>query len=102
MFELETYVVTDENWKGWIAHAVRGVRVLCYLLIAHTVYAYIVFVVSLQPTVAVEDVSNLCDLAGADVSYVYNLEYTEVNEKTCGGLSNESRVLLACGGSGGQ
>ncbi len=91
MFELETYVVADEDWKGWVAHTVRGVRLFCYLLIAHTVYAYIIVVANLQPTVAVEDISDRCGLTGADVSYVYNLEYTEVNEQTCGELSGESQ-----------
>ncbi len=91
MFELETYVVADEDWKGWIAHTVRGVRLFCYLLIAHTVYAFTIVVIGLQPTVAVEGVSDLCGLTGADVSYVYNLEYTKVNDQTCGELSGESQ-----------
>ena len=30
-------------------------------------------------------------MAGTDVSYVYNLEYTEVNEQTCSELSDESQ-----------
>ncbi len=91
MFELETYVVADVDWKGWIAHTVRAVRLFCYLLIAHTVYAYMIVVISLQPTVAVEDISDLCGLTGADVSYVYNLKYTEINDQTCGELSGESQ-----------
>ncbi len=91
MFELETYVIEDKNWTGWIAHTVRGVRVFCYLMIGHTVYAFVVVVINLQPTVAVDNVSGLCDMVNANVSYVYNLEYTEVNEQTCSELSSESR-----------
>ena len=91
MFELETYAVEDENWKDWVAHTVRGIRVFCYLMITHTVYAFLIVVINLQPTVAVENVSNLCDMVNSNVSYVYNLEYTEVNEQTCGELSNESQ-----------
>ena len=91
MFELETYVLSDKDWQGWVAHTVRGARVFCYVLIAHTVYAYTVVVISLQPTVAVEDISDLCGLTGADVSYVYNLEYTEVTDQTCGALSTASQ-----------
>ena len=91
MFELETYVVADEDWTGWIAHTVRGARLVCYVLIAHTVYAYIIVVANLLPTVAVENISDLCGLTGADVSYVYNLEYTKINEQNCGELSNESQ-----------
>ena len=91
MFELETYVLEDEDWKGWVAHTVRGIRLICYLMIAHTVYAFTIAAVNLQPTVPVENVSSLCDMVNADVSYVYNLEYTQVNDQTCGGLSADSQ-----------
>ncbi len=91
MFELETYVIEDESWTGWVAHLVRGIRVICYVMIAHTVYAYAVTVINLQPTVAIENVSSLCELNGSDVSYVYNLEYTEVSEQTCGELSADNQ-----------
>ena len=52
-------------------------------------YAFTIVVIGLQPTVPVEAVADLCDMVGADVSYVYNLEYTDVDEQTCGGLSDE-------------
>jgi hypothetical protein len=91
MFELETYIVDDEDLKGWIAHTIRGVRVFCYLLIGHTVYAFVIVVMNLQPTVAVEDIDSLCDLVDADVSYVYNLEYTDVTDQTCGELSSATQ-----------
>ena len=91
MFEIETYVIDDEDWTGRLARTVRGIRLFCYVLIAHTVYAFVITLIDLQPTVVVEDVSNLCDMTGADVSYVYNLEYTEVNAQTCGELSDESQ-----------
>ncbi len=84
MFELETYII-DDDWRGWTTHIVRGARMFCYLLIGHTVYAYVIVVMNLQPTVAVEDIDSLCDLVDA---YVYNLEYTEVTDQTCGELSS--------------
>lgn len=87
MFELETYVIEDEKWTGWIAHTVRGLRLLCYAMIAHTIYAYAVTVIDLRATVTVENVSSLCELSDRDVSYVYNLEYTDIDEQTCGDLS---------------
>lgn len=91
MFEIETYIVDDEDWKGWLAVTVRGVRLLCFVLIAHTVYASAITAMSLQPTVAVEGVTSLCELTDTNVSYVYNLEYTEINEQTCGDLSNATQ-----------
>lgn len=27
MFELETYILEDEKWTGWLAHTVHGVRI---------------------------------------------------------------------------
>ncbi len=91
MFELETYVIADKDGKGWVAHTIRGIRLTCYVLLAHTVYAYTIEVIDLMPTVAVEEVSNLCSMANADVSYVYNLEYTEVNDQTCSELSGATQ-----------
>lgn len=91
MFELETYVLGDENLEGWIGHTVRGIRLLCFVMISHTVYAFAVALINIQPTVPVENVSGLCDMVNADVSYVYNLEYTQVTEQTCSGLSSASQ-----------
>jgi len=97
MFELETYVIDDKDWKGWTAHVIRGVRIFCYVLLAHTVYAFTLVVMELHPTVAVENVGNLCDMTGSDVSYVYNLEYTEVTEDSCGDLSGASQFYWVGG-----
>ena len=93
MFELETYVIDDKDWKGWTARVIRGVRLICFALIAHTVYAFTVVVIELQPTVVVENVTDLCQMAGSDVSYVYNLEYTDINQQSCSGLSGASEYF---------
>jgi len=88
MFEIETYVLEDEDLTGWVALALHGVRLVCYGLLAHTIYAFVIVVSSLQPTVAVEGASSLCDLTDTDVSYVYNLEYTDINAENCNDLSS--------------
>jgi len=90
MFEIETYVLEDEDLTGWVAMTLHGVRLTCYALLAHTVYAFLIVVSSLQPTVAVEGISDLCDLTDADVSFVYNLEYTDINDQTCDDLSSDT------------
>ena len=93
MFELETYILEDEDWTGWVGHTVRGVRLLCIAMIAHTVYAFFITLINIQPTVPVEDVNNLCDMTSEDVSFVYNLEYTNVTEETCGELSDATQFF---------
>ena len=90
MFELETYALSDEALKGWVARLLHGVRLVCFVMIAHTIYAYVNTVVNLQAAQPVEEASNLCDLAGQDLSFVYNLEYTAVTRDTCDGLSSAS------------
>jgi len=90
MFELETYVIADKHWSGWIMHSVRGLRMLCYVMLAHSVYAFTLIVINLQPTTLVEGISSLCEMTDDNVSYVYNLEYTVVNEQTCGELSADT------------
>jgi hypothetical protein len=92
MFEIETYVVDDKDWKGWITHTVRGVRIACYVMLAHSVYAFTIIVMNLQPTIPVEGISDLCELNGSGVSYVFNLEYTEVDADTCTNLSDGTQL----------
>jgi hypothetical protein len=91
MYEIETYVVDDEDLTGWVATLVHGIRLVCFVLIAHTIYAFLIVVMSLQATVTVEGISSLCDMADANVSYVYNVEYTEINEQNCDSLSSSSQ-----------
>jgi len=94
MFELETYILEDPDWKGWVAKTVHGIRLVCFLMILHTVYAFVVAVNDYQPTVVVENASSLCDLVDEDFSYVYNLEYTRITAETCDSLSDETRFYM--------
>jgi hypothetical protein len=87
MFEIETYVLDDENLTGWVRKTLHGVRIFCFVLVAHTIFAFAIVVTDLQPSVPVEDVSSLCELVDADVSYVYNLEYTDINDQNCSEIS---------------
>ena len=93
MFELETYALSDQVWKGWVAHAVRGVRVLCIIFIAHTVVAYTSAALEIQETRPVENVTDLCDVAGSGTSFVRNLEYTEITPENCAGFSSASEFF---------
>lgn len=93
MFELETYAVDEADWTRRLAKTVRFIRLLCYAMIAHTVYGYTVSLMQLQPTVAVDNVASLCDLAATDISYVYNLEYFEIASENCRELSDATRFF---------
>lgn len=93
MFELETYSLSDETFDGWAGHAVRGVRIVCYMALAHTIFAFANTVVDYKPTVPVEGVTDLCMMVGDDVSFVYNLEYTSIDKASCSGISDATEFF---------
>ena len=93
MFELETYALSDETLEGWAGHAVRGARIFCYVMIAHTIFAFANTAVGYKPIVPVEGVTDLCMLVDDDVSFVYNLEYTYIDEQSCSGISNSTEFF---------
>lgn len=90
MFEIETYTLEDRQWREWTEKTVHGVRILCYLMIGHTVFAYAVTAVDYSSTKPVADAASLCDLADDDVTFVYNLDYTAVTGENCAALSDAS------------
>lgn len=91
MLELETYVLEDKDITGWVAKAIHTARLVCFLMILHTVYAFAVTVIEYEPTVPVENVTTLCELADDELSFVYNLEYTAITEQSCDGLSDANQ-----------
>jgi len=91
MLEMETYVLDDEDLTGWVATTLHSIRLFCGALLAHSVYAFLVIIVVLTPTQAVDNVHDLCQMTDDGVSYVYNLEYTTISEQTCGQLSADTQ-----------
>ena len=65
----------------------HGVRLVCYVFLAHTIYAYSIAVMDLYPTKPVPGVNSLCELADQDLSYTYNLDYTIIDSTNCAELS---------------
>ncbi len=92
MFELETYILEDKSWTGWVTRTVHGVRIVCFLLIAHTVIAYITSASEIAPTVLVDGASGPCDVADQDISWVYNLEYTDITSENCSSISGPTEI----------
>lgn len=88
MFEIETYTLEDRQWREWTEKTVHGVRILCYLMIGHTVFAYAVTAVDYSSTRPVTDAASLCDLVSDNVTFVYNLDYTAVTGENCAALSD--------------
>ena len=92
MFELETYLLGDETWTGWAGRLVHGVRLACYVMLGHTVYAYAVAAMALYPAVPVEEAVGPCALAGTGASWVWNLEYVDITAQNCAGLTGAGEI----------
>ena len=92
LFELETYLINNPLTRVK-ATLMLIVRLCCYGFLAHTLYAYIFYAYELSQAQIIESVSNLCELVSRDVSYAYNLVYTEVTADNCANLSSASQFL---------
>ena len=94
MLELETYVLDDETLDGWVSTLLRGIRVVCFLIIAHTVVAFTDGVIEYGKIQPIEGVSSLCELQGQDLSHVYNLKYSEITAENCADLPVEGQLYM--------
>ena len=56
-------------------------------------YAYGLYVYELLQVIALPDITNLCQLVAADVSYAENLEYTLLDPANCASLSSASQFF---------
>jgi hypothetical protein len=90
LFELETYSLSDEAFEGITGKLIHGVRLVCYAFLAHTIYAYSGDVLALTQELPLAGIDNLCQLAGREISYTYNLVYTLVDQANCSTLSGGS------------
>lgn len=87
LFELETYLLDDKAFTRTRVIVMHGLRVVCFLFIAHTVYAFADYALDLQDATPVA-AENLCHFRGEGVAYARNLVYTPVDAANCASLSN--------------
>jgi len=93
LFEMETYLLSDQAFTKTRVRVMHGVRLVCYLFLAHTLYSYAVTVADLRQVEQVPDTRSLCQLIDADVSFGTNFEYTDLQAHNCADLSSESEFF---------
>ncbi len=90
MMELETYSLSDETLeKKKVVWSIHGVRILCYLLLAHTVLARYTTVVDFEAVEQSMEITNLCQVAGQDISFGENYRYIVVDQENCSEISQD-------------
>ncbi|MBT8062401.1 MAG: hypothetical protein KJO85_06935, partial [Gammaproteobacteria bacterium] len=91
MFELETYALSDESLeKRKVRWSIHGVRLVCYLLLAHTVMARYTTVRDYEAVQQAQNITSLCQVAGQDVYFGENYRYELVSSENCAELSGDS------------
>ena len=93
LFELETYLLSDDPLSRAKTLLMQGIRLVCYISLAHTLYAYGVYLTEIYAAVPVDGVTNLCQLVGKDLSYAYNLVYSDIDSSNCASLSTANQFF---------
>ncbi len=88
LFELETYALSDEVLKPWLQRSLHVLRLVCYVFLAHTIYAWgdeVYNVQNLQPD---QEFTSVCQMADLDISFTRNFKYTLIDGKNCSTLGS--------------
>jgi hypothetical protein len=92
LLEVETYWMGDESKPGLLYWLMQVVRVICYVVVCHTLYAFIVYVSDLGNATVLTDIGSLCTLVGEDLSFTRNLLYELVDTGNCASLSTGGEI----------
>jgi len=89
LFELETYAVPDEKWNAWLASIIRGLRVVCYVMIAQAAYGYTAESMENYDTHLVDGLTDICQVADQGESIqISTFEYVEITSANCDAISD--------------
>ena len=99
VFELETYLLSDESFTPARVKMMHGLRLVCYCFLAHTLYAYTDTATDLLDIEAEANTTQLCQLLDRDLSFGSNLEYNTLDESNCQTLSTDTQFYLVENGA---
>lgn len=94
LFELETYLLSDVSFTRTRLLLMHGIRSICYLFLAHTLFAFSGAATDLIGLEPVQDATQLCQLLERDLSFGSNLAYTKLDSDNCHTLSSDSQFYL--------
>lgn len=95
VFELETWVLSDEKLKGGTKWLLNGVSAFCYLFIVYSFYGYVSEMVSLTHLLPAG--ASACDLAssGGWSMVLEQDDYIALTAANCGSLADSHLLRLA-------
>jgi hypothetical protein len=97
LLELETYWIEDWTKHRFMYGLMQVARVACYVVVTHTLYAFVVTVIDLGSATVLTDIGGLCALVGEELSFVRNLLYETINAGNCATLSTGGDIYRFVG-----
>ena len=94
LLEMETYLLAGRDLSRAYEIISLIIRLCCYVVLAHTPYAYAMTVYDLSQAPIIEGVTDLCQLAGQNLSYAHNLVYIKITDGNCSELSTARQFFF--------
>ena len=97
LLEIETYWLEDDTDLGMIYWLMQIVRVACYVVVFHTLYAFVIEVIDVSNATVLGELGSLCALVGEDLSFTRNLYYDVIDASNCASLSTGGDIYRFVG-----
>ena len=98
MFELETYVLSDEQFSRRVTWILHGIRATCYAFIVYAFYGYVSKLLFLFDAVPLANVSDLCSLVANQWAYAVDFdEYEVITAANCATVSTATSFFQLSG-----
>jgi len=89
MFELETYVLDDEQFTRRTTWTLHGLRAVCYAFIVYSFYGYVTKLIFVSGAMPLPNVNDLCALVDGQWAYAVDFdEYEVLTAANCGSMSS--------------
>lgn len=94
LFELETYILDDEQLKGWVKWSIDLLSIVCYAFIIYSFYGYVAKYIMLHTTIPFS-ISDACSLVGGNFTYLDRIdEYLPLTSEICNSFNSSSLVQV--------
>ena len=88
LFELETYILPDEAFKGWVPRALLLLRLICYGSIGYAAYGYVAIELDNFKVTPITGLNDLCTIADQGKSIQLDvINFETVTRENCEHIS---------------
>ena len=88
LFELETYILSDEAFKGWVPRALLLLRIGCYSSIGYAAYGYVAIELDNFKITPIYELTDLCTIADQGTAIQIDvINYEAVTGENCADIS---------------